>query len=40
MLKDKMIKNVYTEQWSLHFDGKRIQVNEYQVVVLKNKELK
>ena len=24
------------ENWSLHFDGKHIEENEYQVVVLKN----
>jgi hypothetical protein len=35
-LKEEMIENLKTEQWSLHFDGKRIEEKEYQVVVLKN----
>ena len=30
------MKNLNTEQWSLHFDGKRLDEKEYQVVVLKN----
>lgn len=35
-LKKEMIETLQTEQWSLHFDGKHIDENEYQVVVLKN----
>ena len=35
-LKKDMIKNLSTKQCSLHFDGKCIKENEYQVVVLKN----
>lgn len=35
-LKEEMLKSLSTEQWSLHFDGKRLDENEYQVVVLKN----
>ena len=33
------MKNLNTEQWSLHFDGKRLNENEYQVVVLKNERM-
>ena len=36
-LKEQMKENLQMENWSLHFDGKHIQENEYQVVVLKNK---
>ena len=35
-LKEEIIEKLLMEQWSLHFDGKRIEENEYQVVVLKN----
>ena len=35
-LKEEMIETLQMEQWSLHFDGKRIEDKEYQVVVLKN----
>jgi hypothetical protein len=35
-LKEEMIEKLQTEQWSLCFDGKRIEETEYQVVVLKN----
>jgi len=35
-LKEEMIQTLQMEQWSLHFDGKRIEDQEYQVVVLKN----
>ena len=38
-LKKEMMKNLNTEQWSLHFDGKRRTENEYQVVVLKNERM-
>jgi hypothetical protein len=38
-LKKEMMKNLNTEQWSLHFDGKRLNENEYQVVVLKNERM-
>lgn len=37
-LKKEMIQNLKSEQWSLHFDGKHIDKNEYQVVVLKNEK--
>ena len=36
-LKKERMKNLNTEQWSLHFDGKRLTENEYQFLVLKNK---
>ena len=32
-----MMKNLNTEQWSLHFDGKRLNENEYQVAALKKR---
>ena len=35
-LKEEMTETLQMEQWSLHFDGKRIEDKEYQVVVLKN----
>ena len=35
-LKKKMMKNLNIKQWSLHFVGKRLYENGYQVVVLKN----
>ena len=35
-LKAEMIEKLQSEQWSLHFDGKHIEANEYHVVVLKN----
>ena len=35
-LKKEMIDKLHTEEWSIHFDGKHIEVNECQVVVLKN----
>jgi hypothetical protein len=35
-LKEEMRGKLQTEQWSLHFDGKRIEESEYQVVVLTN----
>ena len=35
-LKKEMIEKLQMEQWSLHFDGKHIEENEYQVVVFKN----
>ena len=35
-LKKEMMKNLNTKQWSLYFDGKRLNENKYQVVVLKN----
>ena len=35
-LKKEMIQQLKMEQWSLHFDGKRIDDKEYQVVVLQN----
>jgi hypothetical protein len=35
-LKEEMIENLKTEQWSLHLDGKLIEEEDYQVVVLKN----
>ena len=38
-LKKEMMKNLNTEQWSLHFDRKRLNKNEYQVVVLKNERM-
>ncbi|CAI9719011.1 Hypothetical predicted protein [Octopus vulgaris] len=38
-LKKKMKKTLYLENWSLHFDGKRIDDQEYQVLVLKNEQL-
>ena len=38
-LKKEMMKNLNTEQWSLHFDGKHLNENEYQVVVLKNERM-
>jgi hypothetical protein len=37
-LKEEMIRNLQMEQWSLHFDGKHIEKNEYQVVVLENSD--
>ena len=36
-LKEEMIEKLQMEQWSIHFDGKRIEENENQVVVLNNK---
>ena len=36
MVKNDMIENLHKEQWSLHFDGKKINHIDYQVVVLKN----
>ena len=41
-LKEEMKKTLQLENWSLHFDGKRIDDQEYQVLVLKNerKEVK
>ena len=38
-LKKEIRKNLNTEQRSLHFDGKCLHENEYQVVVLKNKRM-
>ena len=38
-LKKEMTKHLNTEQWSLHFDGKRLNENEHQVVVLKNERM-
>ena len=35
-LTEEMKKTLQLENWSLHFDGKRIDGREYQVVVLKN----
>ena len=35
-MKKEMIDKLHTEEWSIHFDGKHIEENEYQVVVLKN----
>ena len=35
-LKEEMIEQLQMEQWSLHFDGKRIEENKYQIVLLKN----
>ena len=41
-LKEEMIEKLHMEEWSLHFNGKRIEESEYQVVVqyLKMKEPK
>ncbi|CAI9725298.1 Hypothetical predicted protein [Octopus vulgaris] len=33
-----MKKTLHLENWSLHFDGKRIDDQEYQVLVLKNEQ--
>src|SRR5277367_3934507 len=35
-LKGEKKKTLHLENWSLHFDGKRIDDQEYQVLVLKN----
>ena len=35
-LKEQMKEDLQMENWSLHFDGKHIEENEYQVVVLNN----
>ena len=42
LMKKEMIENLKNEEWSLHFDGKKINHTEYQVVVIKNenKEIK
>ncbi|CAI9716088.1 Hypothetical predicted protein [Octopus vulgaris] len=37
-LKRKMKKTLHLENWSVHFDGKRIDDQEYQVLVLKNEQ--
>ena len=37
-LKEEMKKTLNLENWSLHFDGKRIDDQEYQVLVLKNEQ--
>lgn len=37
-LKEEMKKTLHLENWSLHFDGKRIDDQEYQVLVLKNEQ--
>ena len=39
-LKKEMMEKLDTDQWSLYFDGKRLDGNEYQVVVLKVNERK
>ena len=37
-LKEEMKRTLNLENWSLHFDGKRIDGQEYQVLVLKNEK--
>ncbi|CAI9719510.1 Hypothetical predicted protein [Octopus vulgaris] len=37
-LKNKMKKSLNLEKWSLHFDGKRIDDQECQVLILKNEQ--
>ena len=37
-LKKEMIDKLHTEEWSIHFDGKHVEENECQVVVLKNEK--
>lgn len=37
-LKEEMKKTLHLESWSLHFDGKRVSHQEYQVLVLKNEQ--
>jgi len=35
-LKEEITEKLQMEEWSLHFDGKRTEENEYTVVILKN----
>jgi hypothetical protein len=37
-LKEEYVRNLKSEDWSLHFDGKSLKNLEHQVVVLKNEE--
>ena len=37
-LKEEMKRTLHFENWSLHFDSKRINHQEYQVLVLKNEQ--
>ena len=37
-VKEQLKKTLHLQNWSLHFDGKKIEGTEYQAVVLKNEE--
>ena len=35
-MKKHLMDTLHNQKWSLHFDGKHIEGNEYQAVVIKN----